>query len=231
MVCDENFGSGTFTDSTAVRPSRQSSPVSATFSFCDAADVLGIAGDLAGQRAAEAGEMGAAVALRDVVGEAEHVLVVAVVPPQRAFDRDAVALGADVDRLRDERALVAVEIVDEGLDAALVAHLLALLDRMALVGEHDRHAGIEEGQFAQAVLERREIELGHGEGLRGGQERDLRAASCLRPRPPPPAAPPRRRRGIPSVCSLPSRQIVSFSQLDSAFTTETPTPCRPPDTL
>ena len=31
--------------------------------------------------------------------------------------------------------------------------------------------------------------------------------------------------------SLPSRQMVSLSQLDSAFTTETPTPCRPPDTL
>ena len=33
LVCDENFGSGTFTDSTAVKPSRQSSPVSATFSL------------------------------------------------------------------------------------------------------------------------------------------------------------------------------------------------------
>ena len=32
-------------------------------------------------------------------------------------------------------------------------------------------------------------------------------------------------------CSLPSRQMVSLSQLDSALTTETPTPCRPPDTL
>ncbi len=32
-------------------------------------------------------------------------------------------------------------------------------------------------------------------------------------------------------CSLPSRQIVSLSQLDSALTTETPTPCKPPDTL
>ena len=32
-------------------------------------------------------------------------------------------------------------------------------------------------------------------------------------------------------CSLPSRQMVSFSQVDSAFTTDTPTPCRPPETL
>ncbi len=32
-------------------------------------------------------------------------------------------------------------------------------------------------------------------------------------------------------CSLPSRQIESLSQVDSALTTETPTPCSPPDTL
>ena len=30
---------------------------------------------------------------------------------------------------------------------------------------------------------------------------------------------------------LPLRQILSFSQSDSALTTETPTPCRPPETL
>ncbi len=87
FVCDENFGSGTFTDSTAVRPSRQSSPVSATFSRFENAARLGIARDLARQRAAEAGEVRAAVALRNVVGEAQHVLVVAVVPPQRGTRR------------------------------------------------------------------------------------------------------------------------------------------------
>ena len=31
--------------------------------------------------------------------------------------------------------------------------------------------------------------------------------------------------------TLPSRQIFSCSQSESAFTTDTPTPCRPPDTL
>ena len=30
---------------------------------------------------------------------------------------------------------------------------------------------------------------------------------------------------------LPLRRIFSFSQTDSALTTETPTPCRPPETL
>ena len=32
-------------------------------------------------------------------------------------------------------------------------------------------------------------------------------------------------------CSLPSRKMVSLSLVESALTTETPTPCRPPETL
>ena len=118
LVCDENFGSGTFTDSTAVRPSRQSSPVSAIFSRL--AMRIGIAVDLARQRAAKTRQMGAAVALRDVVGEAQHVLMIAVVPPQRGFDADAVQFGIDHDRGGHHRLLVAVEIFDEFLDAAVV---------------------------------------------------------------------------------------------------------------
>ncbi len=123
--------------------------------------------------------MGAAVALRNVVGEAEHGLVVAVVPPQRAFDAGAVAFGLDDDRLRDQRGLVAVEIFDERLDAALVAQLLALLDRVAHVGEDDGNAGIEECEFAQPVLQRREVELRHREGLLRRQERHLGAAAVI----------------------------------------------------
>ena len=140
--------------------------------------LLRIAGDLARQRAAEAREMRAAVALRDVVGEAEHVLVVAVVPPQRALDADAVALRLDHDRLRHQRRLVAVEIFHERLDAALVAHLLALLDRVALVGEHDGDAGIEERELAQAVLQRGEVELDHREGLRSTAGTSPRCRAC-----------------------------------------------------
>ena len=166
------------------------------FLLGDAAD-FGIAGDLPRQRAAEAGEMRAAVALRDVVGEAQHVLVVAVVPPQRGFDDDAVALGVDHDRRRNERGLVAVEIVDERLDAALVAHLLALLDRMAHVGQHDGDAGIEEGELAQPVLQRREIELDHGEGFGRGQERHFGAALAVGVADDRRAARPPRRRETP----------------------------------
>ena len=58
------------------------------------AALLGIGLDAAGQRAAQPGEMGAAVALRDVVGEAQGGLVVAVVPLERGLDLDPLALGA-----------------------------------------------------------------------------------------------------------------------------------------
>ena len=44
--------------------------------------------------------------------------------------------------------------------------LLALDVGVARVGEHDAHAGIEEGELAQPVLERVEVELDHGEGRR-----------------------------------------------------------------
>ena len=59
------------------------------------ARLVGIIVERAGQRGAEGGEVGAAVALRDVVGEGEDVLVIAVVPFERDLDADVVALAAE----------------------------------------------------------------------------------------------------------------------------------------
>ena len=89
------------------------------FLFGDAG-FAGVLVDDARERAAEAGKVRAAVALRDVVGEAEDVLVVAVIPLQRGLDDDAVLLGLDVDRLGDQRGALLVDVADEGFDAALV---------------------------------------------------------------------------------------------------------------
>jgi hypothetical protein len=50
--------------------------------------VVDVLVDDARHRRAQAGQVGAAVALRDVVGEAQHVLVVAVVPLHRHLDAD-----------------------------------------------------------------------------------------------------------------------------------------------
>ncbi len=136
------------------------------FLFGDAGG-RGIGVDDAGERAAEAGEMGAAVALGNVVGEAEHVLVVAVVPPEGAFHREAILLAADHDGILDGGLLGAVEVADEGLDAAFVIELHILGLDAAMVAQQDAHAGIEEGEFAQAMLDGGEIKFGLGEGLRG----------------------------------------------------------------
>ena len=116
LVWDENLGSGTLIDKTAVRPSRQSSPVSATFLAGEAAGVT-IAGDLARQGAAEAGKM--VPASRCGMPLVKHSTAsIAVVPPHRAFDDGAVALGFDHDRTGHQRRLVAIEISHERLDAA-----------------------------------------------------------------------------------------------------------------
>ena len=81
---------------------------------------VGIVVDHARQRRAETRQMRAAVALRNVVGEAQDILVIAVVPPQGAVDRDAVLLAVDHDRLGQHGHLGAVEIAHEGGDAAFV---------------------------------------------------------------------------------------------------------------
>src|SRR5213082_592643 len=176
LVCDENFGSGTFTESTC------EAFAAIVAGQCDLLFFrvgLGIAVDLTGQRAAETGQMRAAVALRDIVGEAQHVLMIAVVPPKRRLDADAVRLRPHHDRRGYHRLLVAVEILHELLDAADIAHLLALLDRVAHVGEHDIDAGIQERELAQAMLQRRKIIFDVGEGLGRGLEGHLGAALAL----------------------------------------------------
>ena len=136
--------------------------------------------DRAGKRGAKAREVRAAIALADVVGEAQHGLVIAVVPLHGAFDGHAVDLALEVHDLRDQRLLRAIEIGGELGDATgIVQTHLPCLGR-ALVGEVDSNIGIEKRQLAEAMLERLEIELGFGEGRGRGQEGDLGAVALAR---------------------------------------------------
>ena len=81
------------------------------------------------------------------------------------------------DRRIDQRRLGAVDVAHELGDAALVAHLLGLLVGVALVLQHHAHARVEEGELAQAVLQRGVVELGDVvERLEARPERDLGAA-------------------------------------------------------
>ncbi len=105
--------------------------------------------------------------------------VIAVVPGERDLHRHAVAFGLDHDGGGDQRVLGAVEIFHKGFQAALIMqhHFLGL--DPAFVGQDDSDAGIEEGQLAQAMLERGVIEFGLGEGDGRGQEGDFGAAPGL----------------------------------------------------
>ena len=103
--------------------------------------------------------MRAAVALRNVVREAQHRLVVAVVPPQRRLDGDAVSLATDHDRFGQRRRLRTVEIAHEGCGAALVHELFALDVGMTRIRQHNLGAGVQERQLAQPMLERGIVEF------------------------------------------------------------------------
>ena len=79
----------------------------------------------------------------------------------------------------DQRLLGAVEISHELDQAAVIEQFQRLHVGMARVGQHDAHAGIQEGELAQPVLQRRIVELDHGEGLGRRQEGDLAARAAL----------------------------------------------------
>jgi hypothetical protein len=114
--------------------------------------------------------VGAAIALRDVVGERQDVLIIRVVPFQRDVDADPVAHRGNRDRLGKQRRFGAVEPFDEGRDAAFVKQLM--LDPLLVprIREHQPNAGVEKGELAVAVLELLEVEVGDLEGLGARQE-------------------------------------------------------------
>jgi hypothetical protein len=130
------------------------------------------------QRGAEAGEVRAAVLLGDVVGEAVHRLGVRVVPLQGQLDTHAVAVGAEPEDGLVHLRLAAVQEPHELADAALVEERLALV--VAFVHQLDAHAGVQERQLAQALLQHLVLELDVGEDRVAGLEADGRAAQVAR---------------------------------------------------
>ena len=126
--------------------------------------------DHTGERATKACQMGATIALGDVVGKAEDILVIAVIPLHRGFDRDAVFLGDGIDRLGDLRGTGAIEVLDKGFHPALIfEHNLPRLG-FTQIAEQDFHAGIQEGQLAQPVFKRFAVIFDHCECAVGGEK-------------------------------------------------------------
>ena len=123
--------------------------------------------------------MGASIPLGDVVGEAQHGLVVAVVPPQGEIDLDPLLLAADDDDVLEDGRLGLVEVTHEGLDPALIVQDFLELLGPAMVLQLDDHARVEEGQLAQPVFQRLQVEIDVGEGGDRGEEGDLGARQDL----------------------------------------------------
>ena len=116
--------------------------------------------------------MRAAIALRDVVGEAEDVFVIAVVPFERDIDADAVARPPKSRSARaSSGALLRSRYFTNARDPAFVIQVMLSHRFVPLVAQQDAHARIEERELTVTVLELVEIELEHVlEGVGAGRE-------------------------------------------------------------
>src|SRR6185436_17343786 len=182
----------------------------------------------AGERSTEAGDMRPAVHRVDVVREGQHVLGVRVVVLERDLDGRRPFALLDVDRALVERLLVAVQVPHERHQAAFEVERPLPVD--PLVAKRDPDALREVRGLAEALRDRVERVVDRLEHLRVGEELGRRPAAA--------ATGPIFLTGVfglPRTYSwlqtLPSRADSTRIHDDSALTTLTPTPCRPPDTL
>ena len=128
------------------------------------------------QAAAKARQVRAALDGVDVVDEREDVLVERGVVCHGDLDGNAAAYGAEVDDVGDEGFLALVDVADELLEPLVGVEDLAagpvLFVALALVGERQGDAGVEEGQVAQAVGQRAVVVDCLGEDVGVGMEGD-----------------------------------------------------------
>ena len=87
------------------------------------------------------------VTLRNIIGVAEDIFLVGLVPLHGQFDPDILFFRGELEHLLVHRRLLAVEMLDECLDATLVFKNILLV--AALVFQNDAHTGIEERELAQ----------------------------------------------------------------------------------
>jgi hypothetical protein len=133
-------------------------------------------------RGAQAGEVGAAIGLGNVVGEAQHLFLVGVVPLHRHFDGEFDVLhlaGGDqrrafgVEHIGMQHGLGTVDVFDEAFDTTGEGEVFFLA--VALVDEADLDAVVEEGKFAQALGEDLVMKFDGAENFLIGQEVDFGA--------------------------------------------------------
>ena len=86
--------------------------------------------------------MGAAIALRDIVGVAQHRLLVGIGPLHGHFHGDALGFGGEVDHRFVQRVFLAAQVLDERADATFVFEHIGFAF-LALIKQLDAHAGIQ----------------------------------------------------------------------------------------
>ena len=124
--------------------------------------------------------MRAAVALRNVVGEALHRFRIRVVPLHRDLDDDAVFFTDRVEDPRMQDRLAAVHEFDEGLDASGIREVLARA--IALIGELDLDAVVQERQLADALRQNLGVKFDAAECGRRSHEVNFGSAPVRRAR-------------------------------------------------
>ena len=134
---------------------------------------MGLRVQRAGQGTPEAGQVGAALDRVDVVGKGEDRLLVGGVPLHRHLDRALIGLALEIDDVLVDRVLGLVDVRDEVADPALVVELDGLAVG-ALVDELDVQPPGQERGLAQALRDRRRIDVQLLEDLGIGQEGDRR---------------------------------------------------------
>ena len=145
--------------------------------FIDAG-LLAVGVERAGERRAEAGDVGAPFGGRDVIDVAVDVLGVFSRVLQRDVPRHALGLAPDRDHVGMNRVARTVQPLDEFDHAPLVVILFLLA--AGRVGEGDPHPRIQKRQFLQAAGEHVPGKLGLREDLRIGLEGRLRTGAGCR---------------------------------------------------
>ena len=189
-----------------------------------------VAVERARERRAEARQVRAALVRVDVVGEREDGLLVGGVPLHRDLDRALLALALEEDDLLLDRVLVLVEVGDEVLDAALVVEL-----GRARPSPRSSVIVIRRPRVRNAVSRRRCSSVAYSKSsvskISASGRKVIVVPVSLVGSPLLELALRRAALVAPGVQTWPSRRTSTSSRSDSALTTETPTPCRPPETL
>ena len=113
------------------------------FFFSNAAGI-GIIVDSPSQCPSKTSQMRAAISLRNIIGETKHRLVIAVIPPQCDFYRDAILVRGNQYRALKQGLLRAVKITSKGLKPAFIKQCGLFFFCPTLIAKINCYAAIEE---------------------------------------------------------------------------------------